>query len=334
MSTSLKDLACKEMPLVSILIPLYNAEDYIGNLIEWCLNQPYKNIEVVVVDDHSTDNSYAIAKRYEGEKVHIYTNPKKGAQSARNYAFAMSRGQLVKFHDADDYCSDNLILRQVERMLKDGDEDSLVFSIVRCLKSDGSLVVVDALNNKDLDVPLDFLFLKLDDSYYNPHRFLLSRKLVEKIGGWDESVKIFQDTIFFVKAIEKASKMLYVEDEYAVWRLVDDASKIHYRTSDRMINALPTICDIADIMLKYRNDDKAKSKVKLFLGLHIYNNIKYFRNKMPYVEEILRKRGLEWKKITNPRLKFLYSTLGWARATVLIKRLSKFSKRMKKTKRS
>ena len=68
-------------PLVSILIPLYNDEEYIGGLLEWCLRQPYKNIEVVVVDDHSTDNSYKIAKNYECDRIHVLVNPKKGSQS-------------------------------------------------------------------------------------------------------------------------------------------------------------------------------------------------------------------------------------------------------------
>ena len=64
------------LPLVSILIPLYNAEQYIGGLLDWCLRQPYKNIEVVVVDDHSTDNSYSIAKKYESDRVHVLPNGK------------------------------------------------------------------------------------------------------------------------------------------------------------------------------------------------------------------------------------------------------------------
>ena len=89
-------------PLVSVLIPLYNAEQYIGGAIESCLEQSYKNIEVVVVDDHSTDQSLNIAKKYEGERVHVFSNPGKGAQSARNFAYQCSKGNLVKFHDADD----------------------------------------------------------------------------------------------------------------------------------------------------------------------------------------------------------------------------------------
>lgn len=65
-------------PLVSILIPLYNAEQYIEETITKALEQTYSNTELVIVDDHSTDNSLKIAQKYASEKVHIYSNPKKG----------------------------------------------------------------------------------------------------------------------------------------------------------------------------------------------------------------------------------------------------------------
>ena len=120
-------------PLVSVLIPLYNAEEFIGGAIESCLNQSYKNIEIVVVDDHSTDRSLSIAKQYESEKVHVLVNLKKGGQSARNYAYQCSKGPFVKFHDADDYATPGLIEKQVERMLTDGHthHDTLPFLLLR-----------------------------------------------------------------------------------------------------------------------------------------------------------------------------------------------------------
>lgn len=82
-------------PLVSILIPLYNAEQYIEETITKALEQTYSNIELIIVDDHSTDNSLKIAQKYASEKVHIYCNPKKGGNSARNYAFEKCNGEYI-----------------------------------------------------------------------------------------------------------------------------------------------------------------------------------------------------------------------------------------------
>lgn len=65
-------------PLISVLIPLYNAEQYIENTIIRLKRQTYPNIEVIIVDDHSTDKSLKIAQKYVSEQVRVYVNPKKG----------------------------------------------------------------------------------------------------------------------------------------------------------------------------------------------------------------------------------------------------------------
>ena len=313
------DVPIDENPLVSILIPLYNAEEYIGSLLEWCIRQPYKNIEVVVVDDHSTDHSLEIAKRYESERIHILTNPKKGAQSARNYAFQNCHGRFVKFHDADDYCSDNIILRQVERMMKDGDDDTIVFSSLHTIDNYGNIGKEKAYNDKDFDNPIDFLSIGQEFFHiHTPHCFLLTRQTVEKTGGWKEDVLILQDNLFFTKAAEKASKMLYVEDEYAVWRVFYDNQHTHSRSLEKMRNAIHTICDLANTVLKYRNDEKGRRIASLFLGQHIYRDIIAFRPILAYVNQVCQENGLEWTKIKRRRLGFLYATLGWERTSCLV----------------
>ena len=315
-------------PLVSILIPLYNAEEYIGGLLEWCLRQPYKNIEVVVVDDHSTDNSYSIAKKHECDRIHVLVNPKKGAQSARNYAFENSTGQYVKFHDADDYCSDNIIVKQVERMVKDGDEDTIVFSTRLIADKYGFINQAKAYNDKDFKNPIDFLYI--EQKYFhlhNPHCFLLNRNTVEKSGGWNEDILIFQDTLFFTKAIEKASKMLYVENEYAVWRMIDDDTKIHQPKPEKLKNGIHTICEMAKTLLKYRHDPETLDITSNYIGQHIYLNFLQFRHILPYVDEVCKQNGLEWTKIKSPRLGFLYSTLGWERTTLIVQYLKKLSQK-------
>ncbi len=312
-------------PLVSILIPLYNAEEYIGSLLEWCLRQPYKNIEVVVVDDHSTDRSLSIAKQYECERIHVLTNPKKGAQSARNYAFAHSKGPFVKFHDADDYCSDTIISSQVERMLKDGDKDAIVFSSRFTISQNGNTGTPRVYNDRDFDDPIDFIYIgQKNHCFHCPHCFLLNRQTVEKVGGWKEDVKIFQDTLFFTKAAEQASKMLYVENEYGMWRIIDDTTHISKRTPERLKNGIHTICEIANTLLRHRDDEQTRKATSNYIGQYIYQSISAFRPILPYVNEVVKQNGLEWTKIKSPRLGFLYSTLGWENTTTLIQQWKEF----------
>ena len=108
--TDITSNSMEKLPLVSILIPLYNSGGFVAETIECCLAQTYPNIEIVVVDDHSTDNSVEVVQRFLSNKVRLYTNPKKGGNSARNYAFEMSHGDYVLFHDADDFTAGSLRL--------------------------------------------------------------------------------------------------------------------------------------------------------------------------------------------------------------------------------
>jgi glycosyltransferase involved in cell wall biosynthesis len=87
---------------VSVVIPCYNAERWIGKAIESCLAQSHAPDEVIVVDDGSTDDSSVIIARY-ASRVHHVRQDNAGAPRARNAGFALSRGEFIQFLDADDF---------------------------------------------------------------------------------------------------------------------------------------------------------------------------------------------------------------------------------------
>ena len=92
------------MDLVSIIIPLYNKERAIENTVKSVLRQTYNNIEVVIVDDGSTDNSRKIVEKISesDNRIFLYHKENGGVSSARNYGLKMAKGKWVTFLDADD----------------------------------------------------------------------------------------------------------------------------------------------------------------------------------------------------------------------------------------
>lgn len=111
-----------KQPLVSILIPCYNSESFLAETLACCVNQTYPNIEVVVVDDGSSDGSLQIAKSWESrhENIHVYSQLNRGAASARNLAFKKSKGDYIMYLDADDLISLNKIEDQIKTIKQGG----------------------------------------------------------------------------------------------------------------------------------------------------------------------------------------------------------------------
>src|SRR5208282_807303 len=101
-------------PLVSILIPAYNAEAWIADTIRSALAQTWPRKEIIVVDDGSTDGTLAAAKRFESEGILVVAQPNQGAAAARNKAYSLCSGDYIQWLDADDLLSPDKIAKQME----------------------------------------------------------------------------------------------------------------------------------------------------------------------------------------------------------------------------
>ena len=96
------------MEKISVIVPVYNCEKYLSTCIDSILNQTYENIEVLCIDDHSTDHSLEILQDYQKDKrIHLLTSSSKGCSMARNRGLEMAQGELITFVDADDFIAPN-----------------------------------------------------------------------------------------------------------------------------------------------------------------------------------------------------------------------------------
>src|SRR5260221_14293518 len=99
-------------PLGSILIPLFNAERWIGDTLESALSQTWQNKEIIVGNDGSTDRSLEIAQRYESERLKIITQQNRGCSAAKQIALENCNGAFIQYLDADVLLSENKIEAQ------------------------------------------------------------------------------------------------------------------------------------------------------------------------------------------------------------------------------
>lgn len=113
--------------MVSIIVPVYNCEDRIRKCIESIIRQSYRNIEVLLVDDGSTDASGRICDEYAAadKRVCVYHQKNAGASAARNKGIILAKGEYIQFVDSDDYIAEDMTERLVESIKQNGTSCSI-----------------------------------------------------------------------------------------------------------------------------------------------------------------------------------------------------------------
>lgn len=201
-------------PLVSVVIPCFNAERWIEEAIQSCLDQTYPDVEVIVIDDGSTDRSLEQIKAF-APKIRWETGPNSGGNASRNRGFAISSGDYVQFLDADDFLLPEKIARQVLFLEETGAD--VVYGDWRHQhhESDGSVRMEKvALSGEQQDV-LESL---LAGWWVAPCALLFRREVVEKIGGWDETLTAAQDRDFLISVAIGGAKFRYQPGCHSIYR--------------------------------------------------------------------------------------------------------------------
>lgn len=106
-------------PLVSVIIPVYNSELYLENCINNVLKQTYKNLQIIFVNDGSTDGSLEICQKINDDRIEVYSKENGGASSARNFGLKYRKGKYILFVDSDDYLKENAIEKLVNTAEKE-----------------------------------------------------------------------------------------------------------------------------------------------------------------------------------------------------------------------
>ena len=188
-------------PLVSILIPCYNAEKWLAETLESALAQTWDNIEIIVVDDGSTDKSLAVAKQFEIDGVKVISQTNKGASAARNRAFQESQGDFIQYLDADDLLAPDKIELQVKLFL-DGNLDFVVsgeWARFHQSPTEASFIAEPVWS----DMPaVDWLICSWEGGgMMHPAVWLVPRAIAETAGGWDESLSLDDDGEYFCRVV-------------------------------------------------------------------------------------------------------------------------------------
>ena len=198
-------------PLVSIIVPIFNASDYLSICVESIINQSYKNIEIFLIDDGSNDDSYNLCKKYAGcdSRVMALHHENRGVSYTRNRGIQIANGEYICFIDSDDYVDKNFIEKMIEPLNKD-DYDLIICRNFNCNK-DGILEEVK-VENGDFGDDLRDDYWKLNKFLGGPCLKLYRREIITKNNiRFLENVSYSEDRIFNTEFYSKIKRYSFVD---------------------------------------------------------------------------------------------------------------------------
>jgi glycosyltransferase involved in cell wall biosynthesis len=174
--------------LVSVVIATFNTGRYLPQAVQSVLSQTYSNVEILIIDDGSTDDTAQIIRRWEqDERVRVYRQPNGGQAQARNRGVALSKGQYVAFLDADDEWLSHKLSRQMP--LFTNPQVGVVYSEYECMDAEGRALPKPPTRMYRGRVTAALLI----DNFVSFQTAVVRRECLERHGAFDESVRMGDD---------------------------------------------------------------------------------------------------------------------------------------------
>ena len=224
-------------PLVSILIPAYNAGEWLSATLESALGQTWPRKEIIVLNDGSRDNTLAVARRFEPRGVRVLTQENQGAAATRNRLFTFCQGDYIQWLDADDLLSPDKIERQVREAQRLANPRAL-FSCAwgRFLYRPGAARFRPNPLYQDLD-RAEWMVLKLENNtYLQTACWLVSRQLTEAAGPWNTALLGDDDGEYFARVLLASDGVRFVPGSRVYYRIAP-ASLAYIGRSERKMEA-------------------------------------------------------------------------------------------------
>jgi glycosyltransferase involved in cell wall biosynthesis len=249
--------------LVSIIIPVYNGERHLQQCLQSVISQTHSTIEIIVVNDGSTDNTINILKNIQDERLTVINTENRGACYARNIGFELSKGIYIQFLDADDYLSLNKIEKQLRALANTHQHLAICNTIIINETSDilGSLPEQHQWL-KDSESGIEFLLLLYKNyGMIQTNAWLTPRSLVLKAGKWNEKLKQDQDGEFFCRIVIASTGIRYAKNCINYYRKSVKSDSISNNKSADYAKSTIKALDLKSNFILSQKNDKATKEV-------------------------------------------------------------------------
>jgi glycosyltransferase involved in cell wall biosynthesis len=209
-------------PLVSIIIPTFNRGHLLPDAVNSCLNQTLKNLEIIIVDDGSSDNTKQVVSELQASqsskgKIRYFSQLNSGASVARNHGFKQARGDFIQFLDSDDVLEATKLEKQYKKLYEFENEEVACCSCYGVIESlDEILPSINKIrlgvNFKSPEEAIRIMCGRVVHVMPTPAP-LWRRGFLEQHSGWNESIALGDDLEFHIRLLVTAKRISFIEDE-------------------------------------------------------------------------------------------------------------------------
>lgn len=315
------------VPLVSILIPACNAEEWIADTIRAAIAQTWPRTEIIVVDDGSKDGTLAIARQFESQGVRVVTQKNQGASAARNTACGLSCGDYIQWLDADDLLAPDKIAQQMQVVQQGVGRRTLISSSwAQFMYRPYRAQFVASSLWCDLSA-VEWLLRKMGQNIYmQTATWLVSRELTEAAGPWDTRLLGDDDGEYFCRVLLSSDGVRFVPE-----------GKVYYRAfrfnSLSYVGRFPEKIEAhwlsMQLHIKYLRSLEESARVRaVCLDFLRSSLIFFYPEKQQIVQQAERLAAEFGEPLGAPYLSWKYSWIemlfGWSAAKAVQRSMRKF----------
>jgi glycosyltransferase involved in cell wall biosynthesis len=253
---------CDSEPLVSVIIPTYNCASYIPKSIRSVLDQSYKNVEIIVVDDGSTDNTKVIIKKF-ASWVRYFHQENQGVSVARNTGINLAGGDLIVFLDADDFFLPGKLAQQTA-VFKEKPELDMVHSGMKVIDEDGDVISNFLWYMAFPVLTAETFFL------YKPLQLgamMFRKNVLFRVGGFMPGLAIAEDAELMYRLCLMGCKMDWLKQETVAYR--------RHRQSVTQENFLKSATQAYDVMVDFFFNRALPQPIRELANPAIFNHLNW-----------------------------------------------------------
>ncbi|MEY2608942.1 MAG: hypothetical protein QOH31_6839 [Verrucomicrobiota bacterium] len=304
-------------PLVSILIPAFNSEAWIADTIKSAIAQTWPRKEIIVIDDGSTDQTLAVARRFASKEIAVVTQKNQGAAAARNHALSLCQGDYIQWLDADDLLSPDKVAKQMEASEECQNTRTLFSSGwgYFAYRTDWAEFSPTSLWC-DLS-PAEWLLRKLRENLHmQTATWLTSRELTKAAGAWDVRLLGDDDGEYFCRVILASDGIRFVPGAKIFYRITPSTRLSHIGQSDKKKDAQLLSMQLhVKYIRSLEESERVRTACVTYLGNWMIN---FYPERPDIVQELERLAVSLGGRLEVPRLRWKYAWIkplfGWGPA--------------------